>query len=451
MSRLSKSAAYRVAITYSAAFALAIAILGMVLYLVFHRELLRQLDDQLRNESIGLTDEFKDGGLSDLIQAITEREQAGLSGEMGYALFDQSSTRIAGRMVTERPAPDARNIVFIDPKEGPDPARAHVTELPGGLTLVVAADREPLEHVDQMMLSFLGVALLAVVCIGSAGALVLGSYLRRRLGGITQAAEGIMAGDLTQRMTVSHRGDEFDRLSVTLNAMLDRIGELMDNVRQMSGDLAHDMRTPLSRLRTRLEAALPDKEGEPLSRPAVESALAQTDEILSLFGAILRLSEVESGRLKRTFADFDFTALVTDLCESFAPAMEDSGRSLTGSVEPGLGYKGDRQLIAQALVNLLDNAQKHTQPGTRISVGLARDDNGISLAVADNGPGVPASDRARITQRFIRLEAARSTAGNGLGLALVAAIAKLHGASLTFRDNQPGLAIRLHFPMGETA
>jgi signal transduction histidine kinase len=450
MSRLVKSAAYRVAITYSAAFALAIVLLGLVLYLAFHRELLVQVDDQLHNETLELTGEFQEGGLSQLLEAIGEREGASLSGEIGYALFDKAGKRIAGHMNTERPSPNVRDIVFIDPKEGPDPARASVALLDGGLTLVVAADREPLERVNRLVLSLLIVALAAVIGIGLAGGLILGGYLGRRLKGIAGTAQGIMAGDLTQRIEVSRRDDEFDRLAVTLNAMLDRIGELMSNLRQVSSDLAHDLRTPLARLHTRLETALASDADSAAMRAEIEDSLARTDEILSLFAAILRISEIESGRLKRNFASFEFSALVDDLCESFAPAIEDGGRHLKWDVEPGILYRGDRDLLAQALVNLLENAQKHTPQGTEIAVTLLHEGDRITLTVSDNGPGVPLHELTRITGRFIRLDAARNTPGNGLGLSLVVAIATLHGARLDLRA-RTGLHVTLSFPAGEVS
>jgi signal transduction histidine kinase len=275
---------------------------------------------------------------------------------------------------------------------------------------------------------------------------LLGAYLRKRLGRISATAQAIVAGDLSQRMPLSKRNDEFDRLAATLNAMLDRIAALMESLRQVSNDVAHDLRTPLSRLRTRLEIALSEIGDAQAPRCALQDALERTDELLALFSAILRISEVESQRLKESFERFDLSAEIEELCQSFAAPIEEGGRSLRWRVEPGLQLRGDCELIAQAVVNLLDNAQKHTPAGTRISVVLARSDERIRLEVADDGPGVPAAERTRITGRFVRLESARSTAGHGLGLNLVAAIALLHEAQLHFDDCRPGLIVVLTLP-----
>jgi signal transduction histidine kinase len=440
------SAAYRVAIIYSAAFALAISILGAVLYFAFHRSLLDQLDGRLTNEVIELEADYRGEGFDGLKKAIAEREHASLSGEIGYAVFDSEGQRIAGQLDTPKPPPGARNIVFLDPREGPDPARARVRALGDGLSLVVAADLEPVEQINSTMFSLLLAAMGAVVVIGLVGGLTLGAYLRERLGRISTTAQAIMAGDLTQRMPLSARNDEFDRLSATLNAMLDRISSLLDNLRQVSNDVAHDLRTPLSRLRNRLERALAEDEDLPSLRAAVEDSLGKTDELLMLFSAILRISEVESQKLKRSFVRFNLSEELQEICQSFAPAIEDGGRSLHWLIEPEIWLDGDRELLAQAVINLIENAQKHTPPGTEIDLGLQSSKAGVRLTVADNGPGVAEKDRPRITGRFIRLEEARTTAGHGLGLNLVAAIAGLHRAELRFADNHPGLLVSLEFP-----
>jgi signal transduction histidine kinase len=444
--RLIRSAAYRVAIVYSAAFALAISLLGAALYFAFHRALLDQLDSRLGNEAIELSMEYRSGGFASLKKAIDERERAGLSGELGYAVFDAAGHRVAGHMDTPKPAPGTRDIVFVDPHEGPDPARAETRALPGDLTLVVAADRAPVERIDATMFSLLLAGLGAVLVLGLGGGLVLGTYLRTRLGRISTAAEAIMAGDLTQRMAVSGSNDEFDRLSATLNAMLDRIAALLDNLRQVSNDIAHDLRTPLSRLRTGLEKALGDDADAIAAKGAIEVALRKTDELLALFSAILRISEIESHRLEPSLLGFDLSADLQELCQSLAAPIEESGRELHWRIEPNIEIHGNRELIAQAVVNLIENAQKHTPAGTKINVTLERATDRIRLRVADDGPGVDAADRGRIAGRFIRLEQARTTPGHGLGLNLVAAIAALHHAELHFSDNAPGLCVTLDFP-----
>ncbi len=436
-----RSAAYRIAIVYSAAFATATLALGAGVYWAAHVALHRQLDDRIGAEVSSLVSEYHGEGAKSLRLVIGRREIARATNDLGYALFAPDGRRVAGSLDTAKPQAGWSTISFLDPTEGPDTARALAVDLQDGERLVVAADWEEVSGTDHLILSLLALAFAAILLIGTAGALLLGAYLRRRLSAISTAAESIIAGDLHRRVVVSPRGDEFDRLSAALNAMLDRIGELLDNLRQVSSDVAHDLRTPLTRLRNQLEEGRRADAGPDV----IERAIEQSDEVLALFGAILRLSEIEAGRLRETFGPVDVARLATDIGESYAPAVEDGGRRLTCRIDPIATVTGDRELIAQALINLLDNAQSHTPKGTTISLGLCAREDRIRLEVADDGPGVAEEDWNRITQRFTRLEASRSQSGHGLGLSLVAAIARIHGAKLVFGDNRPGLIVALEF------
>jgi signal transduction histidine kinase len=380
--------------------------------------------------------------MDDLREAITARENGGPANPYGYALYDRTGRRIAGALDTPMPRPGLRDIIFTDPREGTDPARAMTTILPDGHVLTVALDPEALERIDATILGFFGIAFVLVLAIGVGGALILGAYLRRRIERISGTARAIVAGDFGQRVPVGTRNDEFDQLARALNVMLDRIAQLLDNLRQVSSDVAHDLRTPLARLRNSLEAALDGT----ADRPALKSALKQSDELLSLFAAILRISEVEGGEIGRSFAPIDVARLAIDLCETYVPAVGDRGRNLSCRASGEATVRGDRELIAQALINLLDNAQAHTPEGTMIVVALDQDATTVRLSVADNGPGVAEEDRERIVHRFVRLEGSRSTQGNGLGLNLVAAIAAAHGGRLVIDDNTPGLRATIELP-----
>jgi signal transduction histidine kinase len=289
-----------------------------------------------------------------------------------------------------------------------------------------------------------GVAFIIACLLALAGAAILGAYLQGRLSSISRTAEAIIAGDIRERMPLSPRRDEFDQLAATLNRMLDRIEGLLENLRQVSSDVAHDLRTPLARLRTRLEQGALQEGAD--TRAVVEDAIVQVDEVLSLFAAILRIAEVESGQPRRSFAPVDLSALATDLAESFAPAIHDGGRELLWSVEPGLTVEGDRELLAQAVVNLIENAQRHTPAGTVIQLTAAAADGAAEVQVADNGPGVPTADLDRIVRRFARLESSRNTTGYGLGLNLVSAVAALHGGRLVLASADPGLSATIELP-----
>ena len=446
MSRLAASAAYRIAFTYSAAFALAIALLGGAVYFAADADLRRQQDARLTDESAEVVAAYHDQDIEDLHEAISRREKGELERDYGYALFDRDGHRIWGSMNTPMPPAGLHDIVFLDPREGPDAARALATDLPDRMRLVVAHDPDELERMDATILALFGTAFLLVLGLGIAGALILGGYLRRRLSRISGTAQAIVSGDLDRRIPVSDREDEFDQLALALNAMLDRIGQLLDNLRQVSGDVAHDLRTPLARLRSQLEAALDGPRDPEIYRTGLKQALSQSDHLLALFAAILRISEVEGGALRRTFVRVDVSDLVRDLCDSYAPAVADGGRALDCTIAPGLALTGDRELLAQALINLLDNAQRHTPPGTSITVEATDSGDDIRLVVADNGPGVARADRPLIVRRFARLDASRGTPGHGLGLNLVAAIVTAHGGKLAIDDNRPGLRVTITLP-----
>lgn len=440
------SAAYRIAFTYSAAFALAILLLGVVVYYAADADFRGQQDVAIAEEAAGLMREYDEGGLPDLADAIAKRQASNPADGYHYAIFDAGGHRVAGSLATSRPPLGAQDIMLADVTEGPESVRGLVRALPANARLVVAIDSEAIERLDQMILTLFGTAFVLVVALGVIGALMLGGYLRSRLARISGTARAIMAGDMARRIPVSPSNDEFDQLAIALNAMLDRIGQLLDNLRQISSDVAHDLRTPLARLRNQIETAL-DSNGDPRSnRPALKRALAQSDDLLALFAAILRISEVESGALKRHFARVDLTELTTDLVDSYAPAVVDGGRTITANITPGIAIRGDRELIAQAVINLLDNAQRHTPAGTAIRVEITPDGANVALSVADDGPGVAAADRPLIARRFARLEASRTTPGNGLGLNLVAAIAAAHDGRLLIDDNQPGLRVTLMLP-----
>lgn len=445
MTGVRSSAAYRIAFAYSAAFALAIVALGVAVYLAADSEFRRQRDAGIAEESAELSRAFATEGWRELTETIAVREAGGVGRSYAYAVFDRSGRRVAGQLDTPRPALGWSDIVFRDPEEGADPARALARLLPGERTLVVAVDSEPLERIDRTILILFGVAFVAVLLLGIAGALILGGYLRQRLARISGTAQAIVAGDLDRRMPVGPRGDEFDALAASLNAMLDRIAQLMENLQQVSSDVAHDLRTPLTRLRTSLESAL----AHPADPARLEDAVRQSDALLTLFGAILRISEVEGRGLERSFAPVDVAVLARDIGDTYAPAIVDGGRTLDCYVDETLWVNGDRELIAQALINLLDNAQAHTPEGTAIILLADSQGRDIRLCVVDDGPGVPEADRERIARRFVRLTNSRSTPGNGLGLNLVSAIAAAHGGTMRIGDNHPGLGVTILLPKFE--
>jgi signal transduction histidine kinase len=442
-----RSTAYRIAFANFFTFAVGLALLGLVVFAAMHVAFVRQLDATVSDEAQTLVDEYRSGGRVELKEAIAVRESSRSPTRMLYAVFAPDGRHVAGSLQTGRPILGVHDITFVDPDGRPDSGRGIAIDLSPGERLLVAADGEWVERIDHTVISVFVAAFLTACLLAFAGALLFGKYLRQRLSSISSTAEVIIGGDIRERMPVSARGDEFDQLAATLNRMLDRIEGLLDNLRQVSSDVAHDLRTPLSRLRTQLERSR-DRTADPST--VVEDAIGQLDQVLSLFAAILRIAEVEAGETRRYFTKVDLSALATDLAESYAPAILDDEQSLLWSIEPNLAVTGDRELLAQAAINLIENAQRHTPTGTVIRLTLVSARDSICLQVVDDGPGVATADLPRITKRFARLESSRNKAGYGLGLNLVAAVAKLHGGRLILRDNAPGLSATIELPGNES-
>jgi signal transduction histidine kinase len=281
--------------------------------------------------------------------------------------------------------------------------------------------------------------------VGLVGGWLVSSRFLSRIDEITKAADGIIGGDMGRRIPIRGTNDDFDRLAATLNRMLDRIAGLLENLRQVSNDIAHDLKTPLTHLRNRLVAA---KSNSHDKEAAIDAAIGDTEEILETFSALLRIAQIESGTRRSGFREVDLSWLFETVAEDFRPVAEEEGKSLVPVIQPGLTTTGDKDLLVQMLANLLENAIRHTPAGTQIELSLARMASGFVASVADNGPGVPADERERIFRRFYRLEKSRTTQGSGLGLSLVAAIADLHGIAVAAWDNAPGLSVSMTLKAG---
>ena len=286
-----------------------------------------------------------------------------------------------------------------------------------------------------------GLTLMAI-----AGGLVAGGLFIGRLERVNLAAERIMSGRLDERLPSIGFGAEFDRLSASLNRMLDRLQASMEGLRQVSADFAHDLRTPLGHLRQRLERAKTHAATEEEVREAVGAAIVDIDEVLAIFGSLLRIAQLEGGTGRHLLAEVDLSAVLERVADAFRPGAEDAGRALDVRIEPGVVVTGDAVLLGQLFSNLIDNAVTHTDPCARLRVALEVEEGRAVARVSDDGPGVPPDERGNTPRRFYRLDRSRTTPGAGLGLAMAAAIAELHGAPLTFADNAPGLTVELRFP-----
>jgi len=441
LSERPRSAVYRIAFINFGSYAIVLALLGIVVFTVMHSAFSKQLDTMVRDEAQILVREYQSGGRSELLEALQTRQASSSPTHMMYGLYGSDGRRLTGNFPGPRPRLGMTEVRFDDPVEGSDCARASVVDLRGGERLVVAIDSDWLERVEQRIVSIFSVALVVACALGLGGAIILGGFLKARLSSIRTSADAIIGGDIRQRMQISPRGDEFDQLASTLNRMLDRIEDLLEKLRQVSNDIAHDLRTPLARLRNSLER------GAGLgSNALIDDAMRQVDEVLALFASILRLAEVESGQTQRYFTTIDVSALTAELAESYAPASDDLGKTLLWSIAPGLAIRGDRNLLAQALVNLIENALRHTPDGAIIRLTATQTGQVVCIQVTDNGPGIPQGEFERVTRRFARLERSRNSPGYGLGLSLVRAVAELHGGRLLLGDAEPGLMAMLSLP-----
>nr|WP_294814860.1 ATP-binding protein [uncultured Sphingomonas sp.] len=429
----------------SLALALSTIAIGLVSYQVTHEALEVQLDHRIAMETHALLAERGGGGVADLAALIRRRDAAKSTASLGYILVDRDGHRLAGDLDATAPA-EPGYLEFLHYGPGDGIAQALTTILPGGVRLVVAADRQVIDEMDVTMLKLFSAAFAAMLVLGVVGAWTVGATTRARLRRIDGAAQAIIAGDLRQRMPVDGSQSEFDRLAHTLNQMLDRIGALLDNLRQVSSDVAHDLRTPLTRLHNRLAEARGAAE-ESRRQDAIEAATSQAEDLLELFTALLRISEVEAGALRSGFREVSLSEIADDLVESYHPDSEVSGHRLNAKVESGLIINGDPRLLRQLIANLLDNALRHTPVGTTIDLTVTRAEDGIVLAVADDGPGVPAEEIPRLFERFTRGERSRSTSGHGLGLTLVAAVAQIHGGEATIGD---GPGFRIHIRLSDS-
>ena len=320
-------------------------------------------------------------------------------------------------------------------------ARVRRFDLDGGSRLLIGRDIETRTPLRALLTSALLWSLLVLVVLGTVGGLVMQNLFRRMIASVSSTAVAIAQGDLGRRVRLSGRGDEFDRLAEVINDMLDRTARLMDGVRQVSNSIAHDLRTPIARARARLEDAATHAESADELRAAVDRAVVDLDGVAAVFKALLRIAEIEAGARRSAFAPLDAAELLAGLDELYEVAAEEHGGALVMAAPGPLLINGDRDLIQQAVANLLDNAIKFSPEGGTIAV-RATAGEAVEIAVSDQGPGIPAADRHRATDRFFRGEAARQTPGSGLGLALVEAVAQLHGGCLRLEDAAPGLRAR---------
>jgi signal transduction histidine kinase len=384
-------------------------------------------------------------GLPAMARALDHRAR-NESGAFAYAVFDNDGTRLGGASLLNaadlpEPGYGTRQVAGVD-------YEVLVQPMAVGGTLVIYENLADRRAFHRAILGAVGAALAASLVIVASAALGLGRLLVRRAEGIARAAETIASGDLSARAPIAGAGDVFDDLAGAVNAMLARIEELMTGMRTVTDSLSHDLRSPLTRLRGALNRAQDQDLAESERLALIAEAQAQCEEVLATFGALLDIARAESGLSRDMMAPLDLAEMVRDLGDLFEPVIEDAGQALTieAPVE-AVPFVGHELILRQALGNLLHNAARYAGEGVQVTLVLSRhEDGGVDLVVVDTGKGVPAADRGRVVERFVRLDETRATSGSGLGLAIAAACAKLHGGQLRLEDNRPGLRVVLTLP-----
>jgi hypothetical protein len=450
--RLFRSASFRLAVFYVVVYGFsALALVGFVWWETAAL-LDRQVEVAIAADAQGLAERWREGGMPALVSTIRQRLAENVDDDAIYLVVDSGGDMVTGNLeswpsgVTEA---DAWYELPIERAGVRSLARVRRFDLPGGYHLLVGRDVRTRAQLRRLLTDALFWALFIVGGLGVVGALLLRGVFRRMVANVAVTADAIAAGDLTQRVLVSGRDDEFDRLAEAINEMLDRIGRLMDGVRQVSNAIAHDLRTPIARARARLEDAGSHARGEEDLRAAIERAMADLDGVTAVFQALLRIAEIEAGARRSAFGPVDLAPLLADLAELYEAVAEEKELRLELAVPERLPIVGDRELVQQAVANLLDNAVKFSPPGSLVRLAAADQGRAVRVEVSDGGPGIAEAERERATERFYRGEAARSTPGSGLGLALVQAVAQLHGGVLRLEDNAPGLRAVLLLPHGQ--
>src|SRR5947209_3572816 len=446
--------AFRLAALYFLVFAASVIGVLLFVYLTSAGFVERQTEATLDAEITGLAEQYAQRGLSGLIQIVAARSAGDRGDAMIYLVTDPDGKPLVGNIAAWPAGVPTHSswLSFalertIKGRNEVHPARGRLVVVPGGYRLLVGRDISDAAAFRSEVRTALLWAGAIALGMGLIGGTVMSRNLLRRVEQVNRTSERVMAGNLSDRIPLRGTTDEFDQLAANLNRMLDQIERLMTAMREVTDDVAHDLRTPLSRLRTRLERALanPDPSAGASQSEAIRAAIDEADRLLATFNALLRIAELESGaRLDQT-APVDLSEVARSAAELYEPVAEEKGFALSVVAEPGVGISGDWHLLSQALANLLDNALKYAGGG-QIELRVFHKDGQAILEVADRGPGIPEADRQSVLDRFVRLEPSRTTPGNGLGLSLVRAIARRHDGSVTLADNRPGLRVRLQFP-----
>lgn len=455
---LLRTTTFRLALSYLGIFTVsAVALLGLVSWST-SMFIEWQIQETVEAEAVGLSEQYRERGIVGLADVVAERSRADTERRAVYLLMNPEGERISGNLFGW-PGEQVDvggwirfGIERLGEGRFATEVMARYYELPDGHRLLVGRSLHDARRVKSAINRALAWGLALTILLGIMGGYFTSRHLLQRVDNMSRTARRIVSGDMASRMTVSGTGDEFDSLAQSFNEMMDQLERLVDSIRTVTDNVAHDLRTPLNRLRSRIDVVLLSESDPEILRRTLEETLAEADNLLATFNALLTISQAESAQGAQGFETLDPARLAEDVAELYEPLAEDKGIMLTSRIETGLTVFADRHLLFQALANLADNAVKYTPAGGTVTVTVAQSAKGVEIAVADSGSGIAPEFRSKVLDRFVRLDGTRSTPGNGLGLSLVSAVARLHGASLSLDsahpedEFQPGLRVTLTFP-----
>lgn len=448
LTRLFRTESFRLTAVFAALIIGAMLALMALVYATTYQAFRSQLWNSIAHDLASIESGYRSEGISEVKEIIQQRLFR--SGGMDYFLLETvSGTKIAGNLPAMPPGIGERKLAMPQVPSGSDEEDHELLGqgrlLSRDLYVFVGRDLYVANAAEESVLHAFGWVLAATLGVALAGGMLLSRSFLGRMDAITKTCRAIMAGHLSDRIADRGSRDEFDQLTRTINAMLDRIVELMDSVQQISNDIAHDLRTPLTRLRHHLEAVHNHSSDIEAYRQAVERAIGESETILTTFSGLLRIGQIESGTAGIVLEPIDLSALLSELAEIYGPVAEDREHRLLVRIERNQLVPGDKALLKQVFANLIENALAHSPVGSTIEISLAQNGGQVHAIVSDDGPGIPTAEHENVFRRFYRLEQSRSSPGSGLGLSLVRAILKSHGARIALSDNHPGLRAMVTF------
>jgi signal transduction histidine kinase len=442
---------FKLSALYLGLFLVSFLVIGVSVYWLTNQTLEQQLKSSIDIEANRLKSEYDSGGISELKDEIGELDIGkGSHTFFEYGVIDRNGALIAGSFSQFQPVMGWQTIERLVASDAPGtktkiPLYIKVMALTNDIWLGVGHSGGAIHNAGAAIIQAFLWGVILVIFLGAIGGLYLSRAFLRKIERITISSQTIIAGDLKHRLPVSKNRDELDKLALVLNLMLDKIVALMENIQQVSNDIAHDLRTPISHLKIRLEDALNRNLSVNQYQERITFAIEEVDSILATFSAMLRISQIESGSRRSGFNSVDLSQILTTVTDALHPVAEEEGKTIHAEFGQNVILNGDKELLTQLAFNVLENAIQHTPQNTQIHVSLRKSGNQTALIVADNGSGIAEKDREKVFRRFHRLEQSRTTPGNGLGLSIVSAIVELHGGTITLADNYPGLKVIISF------